>query len=212
MNRRLLLWFSLLTLTIPTSPVLGGNPASVEPATLQLASPADPAPPLRAEVRNGRTWLQWVHPQVANISHYFVERSTEGRSFIIIGGYQEPDAGEILEFEDQMTDHPSWVVYRVKICLTDGSFFYSTSCYFSSASGSASLSVVPTDQPRSYLLRLPFEQTGTLRLIDTQGRVLHQQAWSGQEQVIAAHTLPSGTYLIQLQAGDFLWQNHLSLY
>jgi hypothetical protein len=212
MNRRLLLWFSLLTLTILSSPVLGGTSASVEPATPRFASPADPAPPLRIEVRSGHIWLQWVHPQLDNISHYLVERSAEGRDFIIIGGFQESDAGEVLEFEDQMTDRPAWVVYRIKICLRDGGYLYSTSCFFSAASGSGTLKVSLTDQPRVYLLRLPFAQSGTLRLVDTQGRVLQQQVWDGQEQLLPAPHLPSGTYLIQIQAGDFLWQSHLSLY
>jgi trimeric autotransporter adhesin len=164
------------------------------------------------KVQQGLGWLQWQTTDEVNVSHFEIERSTNGVSFDVVGRsvannrlgrqqYQFTDSGFAL-----LPEGP--VFYRLRMVDKDGSYRYSPVVKLHHEAPQMVVKAYPNPVKHNLLVELQSVRGGRyqLRLLDLNGRTIllqqHQVQHGRQTITVSMQQLPAGMYLLLIQDGD----------
>jgi hypothetical protein len=179
---------------------------SWSPLPVQLVS-------FTGQQQNGVNFLDWVTATEFNVSHFEVERSTDGISFSKIGSVEaagNSTATRTYQFPDR-TAPAGGNYYRLRMVDLDGSFEYSNVVYLSkgqSVAISQYIQVVPNPFTDKFEVEFYQAQPGTynVKVTDLAGRPVRELERHGDSGLISVpldltHEA-AGSYLIQVQRQD----------
>jgi len=154
-----------------------------------------------ATSRPGGTLLQWNTAAEQNVSHFEVERGSDGRNFSLIGSVKARNraGGGAYTYNDPQTEDAAY--YRLRIVDADGRSEYSPVVAAGGIS-SNTVAVLGANPVRNVLpLTLPARSEAELYITDMAGKVLRYEKVKAAAAGIDVSALPAGTYLLRLQAG-----------
>lgn len=160
----------------------------------------------RAEEKNVR--LDWEIADAINVSHFEIERSTDGKKFEFVGR-KDFDAAEkhyIFKDNNPRTDASGQAFYRLKMQDLDETYAYSKIVAVRLYEGNAAY-VYPNPVADHFKISLPGYDgiTGTLRLVNTLGKVMLNKEFTVKKGEIGVNLkqarLEDGIYTIQLDLG-----------
>ncbi len=149
--------------------------------------------------QNNDALLQWKTANEINVSRFEVQRSDNGVDFTVIGTVLA--GGSEYSFPDVNTFSSRTVAfYRLKSIDVDGRFTFSNIIKLSKQA-SAAVTVYPN--PVSDVLTISrLQQNGTLRIYNTDGKLLQQQTVSAQTMTIDMSKYAKGMYLLQYKTEE----------
>ena len=161
--------------------------------------------------------LQWQVAQEQNLSHYEVERSTDGNTFSKVAhmaakNYYTPTA---YEYNDAM-NNPATYYYRLKSVDFDGSYEYSQVVALRRNATKETIEVLGNPFSSTLTLRISCIQNskGQVRLYDAGGKLLRQNnitLITGQQvytlKDLAA--LPAGIYTVEAVINNRQWRQRV---
>lgn len=157
---------------------------------------------LRARARYDGVYIDWQTASEQNNSHFLVEHSIDGQSFVPVG--EVPGHGTTATANTYQFLHKRPAeghnYYRLKQVDFDGKFEYSriVSAMLRSETEIA-LSPNPTDGP--VFLRGSIEEDCFIRVTDGTGRVVWSQPLPENRMIDLANQ-PDGIYVVEITAGD----------
>ncbi|MEM9990682.1 MAG: lamin tail domain-containing protein [Bacteroidota bacterium] len=145
--------------------------------------------------------LDWATASELNNDHFLVQRSTDGRKFITIGKVKGAGTTIVTQYYQLEDIAPAQGLnyYRLKQIDTDGTFEYSEVVSVHLQKDELIAKVYPS--PTSDVLNVEVNQAvNGLEIVDLTGRVLLSNVYEGIEAVqLEVHTLPMGTYFVNIQ-------------
>jgi len=157
----------------------------------------------RAVLAAGKTELTWKTGEELNASHFIVERSTDGSTYVDLGKVSVRGSGSSYSFRDAL---PASGVnyYRLRLVDVDGSFEYSKIVSVS-LKEQAQFTIAPN--PASSVVTIRRKVTGNqqvlVQLIDAAGNRVYNKSHSGSATInISVAAYPAGVYVIRV--GDAL--------
>ncbi len=185
--------------------VLHGS-GSGDPLPVQLVS-------FTGQHQDGVNLLDWATAAEINVSHFEVERSSDGSNFSKIGSIEaagNSTATRNYQFPDR-TAPAGGNYYRLRMVDLDGSFEYSNIVYLSKGQGvaiSQYIQVVPNPFTDRFEVQFYQAQPGiyTVKVTDLAGRPVRELERQGDSGLISVpldltHEA-AGSYLIQVQRQD----------
>lgn len=159
--------------------------------------------------------LTWGTATEENISHFEVEESTDGTTFIEIGRVAaagNSDVAQDYSYTDTQLSEINY--YRLRIVELDGRVTYSEVLTIQSAcaAGGVSISDVFPNPVRDGIVNIRFNssvdhENANVIVRDMLGRTMMQVPFTIQEGTnlitVDPSRLPSATYLITVQGGDW---------
>ena len=161
---------------------------------------------------NQEVEVLWNTSEEEGMSHFVVERSSDGTLFSRIG-IVSPDStnlGMYAFVDSTVAYRPSsrWY-YRIQQVDVQGNFVYSEVVEVEGKPNTSRLTLAPNPCRHDLSIRLPYERKtkGILRILNMQGKVLSSQMIEPTIRRISLpmETYAPGTYLIQLVSGDTVW-------
>ena len=165
---------------------------------------------------NGKTvTLNWTVLNETNMSHYLVERSLNGNTFVEAGKLNavgNNTASIDYKLADNVSDYNGNVYYRLKQVDKNGMFKYSNVLVFK-LNGTLSNTLVITPNPARTYFVVKFssttEGTTTISMVDMYGKVVrtekHRVSVGANAITITPEELEPGTYSVQVTAnGDVM--------
>lgn len=146
--------------------------------------------------------ISWKVADEENVSHYEIEKSTNGRSFESIGSVAASGRTEYGYTDAQV---PVKSYYRIKSVDNDGKFKYSGVLTFINDKSSIMLKAFPIPALNEITLQHPAATTGSrIQLNGADGRLLKNIIPSAQTQQtsIDCSKLSGGVYYIRYFGGD----------
>lgn len=163
----------------------------------------------KAEKNKSSVTLSWLMAEQDNLSHFVIERSSDGRKFNTLAGISEinrnTDLSAAYEFEDR-EPAPKANYYRLKIVDKEGSATYSPVKMITMSESGVKKEISIYHNPGSGLLNINFgEQTGNvkLRIVNSSGQTL----WSANRSVNRLESLnidflSKGIYYLTIDTGQ----------
>ncbi len=139
---------------------------------------------------NDQPELSWKTSLEANFSHFEIEKSAEGKSFIYIGSVT-PNGTEIYQYFPFQYEDKAY--YRLKMIDLDGSFEYSRMASISLKGSTAPAVAYPVPAQKYISVKSP--SVGIFVVYDTNGRKVLETTIKPGENKIEIHNLPKGIYL-----------------
>ena len=160
--------------------------------------------------KNNTALLTWsVENQDATSSHFEIERSTNGTDFSQVGTVAvTPSSEASYSFNDNGFNLSGTVYYRLKMVDKDGQFAYSDIKSVQFANKTFEVSLYPNPLRNLTKLNVTLDQSQEIKVSvnDAVGNVVKQIEIKGQkglnEKAIDLSTVPAGSYIIRIQAGD----------
>lgn len=160
--------------------------------------------------KNSGAFLNWsVENQDANSSHFEIERSANGTDFTQVGMVNATsNQKESYSYNDANINLAGTVYYRLKMVDKDGQFAYSDikSVQFGNATFAVSLYPNPVQNMTKLNITLDQPQVIKVSVNNALGNVVQQFEISGQkginEKSINLSSVPAGSYMIRIQAGQ----------
>ncbi len=157
--------------------------------------------------------LTWNIAQELNVSHYEVERSTDGTNFQKIATIKATNRST-YKYEDVLSGNGSYY-YRLKIVDNDASYKYSGVIYLKRISKTV-VQVLSNPFADAIKIQLSIMQNskGQINLYDASGKLLRSERLTlvpGQSVYTLndLSTLPSGTYFMEAIINDQRWKQKL---
>lgn len=157
--------------------------------------------------------LTWNVAQELNVSHYEVERSSNGISFQKIATVKATNRST-YKYEDVLSANGSYY-YRLKIVDNDASYEYSEVVYLKRISKTV-VQVLSNPFADGIKIQLSIAQNskGQINLYDAEGKLLRSERLTlvaGQSVYTLDNlsTLPSGTYFMEAIINDQRWKQKL---
>lgn len=144
--------------------------------------------------------LVWVTTNEENVSHFDVEHSIDGESFVVIDKLNANNSAGINTY---VRTHLNPVVginyYRLNQVDFDGKNDYSWIRAVKATNNKISFTVYPNPTEESVFIQSEAIVTGTVQLIDVQGRVLSQDSFKGTNRtVLDLSKLKGGIYQLRI--------------
>lgn len=143
---------------------------------------------------NGQAQVTWKVSGEKDLKHYVVERSADGRQFAPIGTVL-PRNAEQASYTYTDANAGSENYYRIKQVDIDGAFTYSATVALFKQS-IRSLSVYPNPARSNVRLLLP-DNSGQIRLLDLQGKVLWSTAITSNVLNLETSRYARGVYMLE---------------
>ena len=162
--------------------------------------------------KNNDALLGWtVENQDATSSHFEIERSTNGTDFSSIGTVNATSESKATySYTDENINLSGTVYYRLKMVDKDGQFAYSDvkSVQFKNAGFAVTLYPNPVQNITKLNITLDQAQVIKVSINDALGNRINQMEITGQkgmnEKTIDLSSVPKGSYMIRIQAGQNL--------
>jgi len=196
--------FFTLVLAILFSSTKGISQSGTELTFIKLTS-------FIATLSNNKVDLEWITASETNVSHYVIEKSTDGKSFRDAGtvfafGNTTSDAG--YTFSDKLKFYtPGLIYYRLRIVDTDGTSELSSVRIIRIARADSAVSVTTYPNPVSNELRITIpanwqNKKVLYEIFNAAGKTLNkiETSNSGQTQTINVSNLSRGFYIIKVSA------------
>ncbi|HEY0356032.1 MAG TPA: T9SS type A sorting domain-containing protein, partial [Flavisolibacter sp.] len=165
------------------------------------------------EAQNTSNKLQWKVGNEQNLSHYELERSSNGNSFNKIGSVNATGAST-YHYNDVLSNLQSYY-YRLRSVDLDGTSRYSGVVHIKRNS-LASMQVLgnPFHNSIEMKITLPQNGKGQVELFDAAGKLVKkkdQNFLSGQSVYSVGNLdhLPAGTYFLEVTIGQQRWKQKL---
>lgn len=160
--------------------------------------------------KNNAAILSWtVQNQDATSSHFGIERSTNGTDFNQVGKVDATSGSQAsYSYSDNALNLSGTVYYRLKMVDKDGQFAYSDvkSVQFTNAGFAVTLYPNPVQSFTKLNITLDQAQVIKVSVNDALGNLVKQMEINGQkgmnEKTIDLSTIPTGSYMIRIQAGQ----------
>jgi len=160
--------------------------------------------------KNNSALLNWaVENQDATSSYFAIERSTNGTDFNQIGTVNATsDSQASYSYTDNGINLSGTVYYRLKMVDKDGQFTYSDikSVQFKNLSFAVNLYPNPVQNFTKLTVALDEAQVIKVSVNDALGNIVQQLQITGlkgmNEKTLDLSNVPSGTYMIRIQAGQ----------
>ncbi|MGN6604638.1 MAG: T9SS type A sorting domain-containing protein [Ginsengibacter sp.] len=162
-----------------------------------------------ATLKNNSAILSWaVENQDANSSHFEIERSLNGTDFSPVGTVQASSASQgNYSYADNASTLFGTVYYRLKMVDKNGAFVYSDikSVQFKNAAFAVTLYPNPVHDVAKLNVTLDESQLIKVFVSDAMGKSVQQFEMNGQkgfnEKTLNLSNLPTGSYMVRIQAG-----------
>jgi len=157
---------------------------------------------------NNENVLSWQVANEENLSHYELDKSTDGQNFYFVANIIS-NGSKNYSYTDNDVNTAAIEYYRLKSVDIDGNFKYSNIVAISSTPGAFQMQINPN--PVGKILKLnitsPLQQNGTLIITDITGRQLYKQSISietGENtyEINQAPLFSNGTYFLSLQSRE----------
>jgi lysophospholipase L1-like esterase len=154
-----------------------------------------------AQKQNNSVTLSWETENEANLSHFVIERSFDSRQWQNLSQVTALNIPGTHNYADA-DNHPAPGInfYRLKQIDQGGSFTYSRIVKVD-FSKSMTLSVSPNPASREVVVQSDKTITA-MRLVDMNGKVVKQFTSSATNRYLLTN-IPTGFYILKVQAGDF---------
>lgn len=143
--------------------------------------------------------LDWATSQEVNSSHFLIERSADGKSFIPIGRrHAAANAERLLHYSFTDFDPLGGIsYYRLRAVDFDEQYSYSNVRRVALAT--AAFTIFPNPVNRAFLrLATTSDQDFVIVLYDNSGRLISRQSYRGQNAELPISALAPGTYLLSI--------------
>ena len=146
----------------------------------------------------------WITANEINVSHYNIQRSTNGKDFVTIGKVAAKGSGE-YNFTDPLNINPLPLViyYRILSVGNDGTISYSDVKTINlkpqTASGTA---VYPNPATNKITIGRNNTNKETVTITDIVGKVVKSQILTAQSTNIDIQNLEKGMYLLSFESGE----------
>ncbi len=153
-----------------------------------------------AQKQNNSVNLSWETENETNLSHFVIERSFDSRQWQTLSQttpFNTPDNHNYAGADDHPA--PGINFYRLKQIDQGGSFTYSRIVKVD-FSKSLTLSISPNPATREVVVQSDKTITA-MRLVDMNGMVIKQFTFSATNRYLLTN-IPSGFYILKVQAGD----------
>lgn len=179
----------------------------------ELALAASLALPLRwgavtASRQQGEIIIRWTTEQEEQVSHFDVERSTNGAQWVIALA-RIPAANQQAQHEYRQTDrpsHPGALYYRIRQTDFDGLNMLSKVVRVGPENTIGSLTIHPNPVNNHFMLSgAEPAQIGRIELYNAGGLLL--RSWKGYQATYAMPALTAGSYYLRVQFADGTVQN-----
>jgi len=165
-----------------------------------------------ATSKNNNALLNWtVENQDATSSHFEIERSINGTDFNSIGTVNATsDSKATYSYTDENTNLSGIVYYRLKMVNKDGQFVYSDVKSVQFQNAAFAVTLYPNPVQNITKLNVTLDQAQVIKVIvnDALGNRIKQMEIAGQKgmnkKTIDLSTVPKGSYMIRVQAGQNL--------
>lgn len=157
----------------------------------------------KAQLANGKPYLNWTTENEVNISHFEIERSNDGINFVKINRVESKGGGIYNFLDNSPLTRNNY--YQLKMVDLDGKYEISKIQVINfSLNISTEFSVYPNPN-NGYFTIFPSKSTGPVKvtIFDQQGRVMFEKEIIGKSD-ISVDNLSNGFYIIQLNAGGFV--------
>lgn len=192
------------TLNTVTATFDAFSPFLVGPANLTLPVSFTA---FNGRIENGKARLNWTAEESDNLSHYEVEKSTNGASFgkaLEVARGNNSGRGSYTALDANLTKGANF--YRVVAVGKDGDRKYSATIRLNAAGGPKSMLVLPAADASQLALRFNGMESGTylLNVVNSNGQVVYSRnvVLNGAEQtqvVDLGKALPAGVYHVVLK-------------
>ncbi len=160
--------------------------------------------------KNNEALLSWsVENQDASSSHFEIERSKNGIDFTDVGTVNATaNSGESYSYTDNNINSAGAIYYRLKMVDKDGQFAYSDikAVQFGNAAFAVSLYPNPVQNLTKLKVTLDQPQVIKVSVNNALGNLVKQFEIAGQkgsnEKSIDLSSVPAGSYMIRIQAGQ----------
>lgn len=148
-----------------------------------------------AVLQNGRTQLKWKTSDEINSSHFEVQHSVDGRSFVGIGTVPTHNTPGIFNYEFIHNDpRDGNNYYRLRMVDIDGSFKYSP-VKIVTVKPTQILTVYP-NPAKQFIMVKGLASEGTVQLVSLDGKVVKQFNVSSTTLTVNLEELTSGVYIL----------------
>ncbi|MCG9880303.1 MAG: right-handed parallel beta-helix repeat-containing protein, partial [Bacteroidia bacterium] len=169
-----------------------------------------------ASKENSNAALFWTTASEVNSNHFEVERSTDGRTFTMVGKVAASgNSNSIKSYRyldvDPLSGRKGIAYYRLKMIDRDRSFSYSNvvSVDFGRDTRSIALSLFPNPYTEDFnaIVELDQAEVGDVLVYDLQGKIMHQESKSFElgENNVYINTLaglPAGVYVLEVKTAN----------
>lgn len=180
------------------SPFIVGSSASALPVTFTTVN---------GRIENGKARINWAAEESDNLSHYEVEKSTNGASFgkaLEVARGNNSGRGTYTALDASLTNGANF--YRVVAVGKDGDRKYSTTIRLNATGGKKAMLVLPAADASQLALRFNGMESGTylLNVVNSNGQVVYSRnlVLNGAEQTQVldlGKALPAGVYHVVLK-------------
>ncbi len=156
--------------------------------------------------------ISWTTAEEMNVSNFIVEKSSNGKDFVSIAGFNANASSNYLQQQYKYTDNKlesPMYYYRIKAVDNNGLFSYSKTVAVQSANISASqISVYPNPAKDIITVRIVCNKISTahMNVYDMMGKLVKTETYFNSNQIsnhkLFVNELPSGKYFIRLKIGD----------
>lgn len=152
-----------------------------------------------ATAKNGNALLSWITSNEINLSHFEIERSSDGLHFSSIGKSAVPaGSGEKLYSFTDNNMAPGINYYRLRMIDTDGKFSYSRTVKLNAGS-KYSISILP-NPAHNYFIISGADAFTNVSITDASGKLIRKmKKQSGNWYDVS--NLSKGVYLVHLSNG-----------
>lgn len=161
-----------------------------------------------AMLRNDKADLKWITATESNVSHFMVERSTDGKDFsdaALVFAYGNSTIQRTYQFSDDLSKISGGVVYyRLKMQDDDGSFTYSPTrmLKLDKPQTSLSLSLYPNPVVNEVKVTIPASWQGNpvvYEVFNTNGQKVFERRneYASQTESISLTSCQRGVYIVK---------------
>lgn len=176
-------------------------------AQIQFEIQAEPLPVVLTQItaRNEgrRNRIEWHSGKEANVSHYEIEKSRDGRSFTYLGKAAARNQSFGYNFYDEVP-FEGLSYYRLKMVDKDGSLAYSkvVSALMDAKAG-FTMSAAPNPATAEMTIAVKGAAAGArVQVMDLSSRVLLEQSLKAGKATFNMQSLPPGIYLVRYADGQ----------
>lgn len=147
--------------------------------------------------------VEWITEEEANVSHFVVERSLNGRDWLTVLAHRNATNGSLQQAYTFIDNDyiPSVVYYRVKEVDKDGKFNYSAVLLLEADPGFNRIIAYPSPADKLlYIGNIEKSKLGPILLYTMNGEKIRE--WNQPQVSYDVSTVPPGIYLLKVNTKD----------
>ncbi|MBS1737278.1 MAG: T9SS type A sorting domain-containing protein [Bacteroidetes bacterium] len=150
--------------------------------------------------KNSSVGLNWDINRSINFSHFEVEKSNDGISFLKVALVNYINGKNQYQFIDDNATKGSNLFYRLKLEDNDGRYTYSN--IIKIQTGTLPSWIISPNPVRDFLTINGLSGNGEIRILDLAGKMLHKVNTTSQSASMNVSFLSKGIYLVQYYDGE----------